>query len=242
MVLGCKWVLCGHIYWNGTNEYLWAPPVSIWHLACGIWRCQKASPLFPNLRVLGIHHCVTTHTQKTSNYNMMNITKAVLLSGSYCKSGCNVSRVLKVHTALEILQAFWQGNMMKILDQDSQYRTLSVYSLQDHRKRMGLDLWWYDHDVAMLSTEILEEVFIELLNDQKPELFRGVFWNFGFGGVWIPLLYLNEGHAVRCDSYSTKTARTLFHTRPKLPKPFFIPNQNCQNSFVSQHPRTWGRK
>ena len=47
-----------------------------------------------------------THTQKTSNYNMMKITKAVMLSGSYCKSGCNVSLVLKVHTVLEILQAF----------------------------------------------------------------------------------------------------------------------------------------
>ena len=75
---------------------------------------------------------------------------------------------------------------------------------------------------------------IGLLNDQKPELFRGVFCNFGFGGVWIPLLYLNEGHAVRCDSYSTKTARTLFHTRPKLPKPF------CQPT--SSNMREGGRK
>ena len=44
--------------------------------------------------------------QKTFNYNVMNITKAVLLSGSYFKSGFNFSLVLKVHTALEILQAF----------------------------------------------------------------------------------------------------------------------------------------
>ena len=91
-----------------------------------------------------------------------------------------------------------------------------------------------DHDVTMFSTKILEEIIIGLLNDQKPELFRGVFCNFGFGGVWIPLLYLNEGHAVRCDSYPTKTARTLFHTQPKLPKPF------CQPTFSNT--REGGRK
>ena len=77
----------------------------------------------------------------------------------------------------------------------------------------------------MFSTNILEEVIIGLLNDQKPEIFRGVFCTFCFGGVWIPLLYLNEGHAVRCDSYPTKTAKTLFHTQPKLPNPF------CQQTF-----------
>ena len=79
--------------------------------AFGIWHVEsedakKPSPLFPNLRVLGIHHCVTTHTQKTSNYNIMNITKAVLLSGSYCKSGCYVSILLKVHTALRSCRPF----------------------------------------------------------------------------------------------------------------------------------------
>ena len=54
---------------------------------------------------------------------------------------------------------------------------------------------------------------------------RDVFCNFGFGGAWVPLLYLNEGHAVSCDSYSTKTAKTIFTTSNPCA------DQNWQNDF-----------
>ena len=54
---------------------------------------------------------------------------------------------------------------------------------------------------------------------------RDVFCNFGFGGAWVPLLYLNEGHAVSCDSYSTKTAKTIFTTSNPCA------DQNLQNQL-----------
>ena len=68
---------------------------------------------------------------------------------------------------------------------------------------------------------------------------RKVFCNFGFGGAWMPLLYLNEGHAVSCDSYPRKTAKTIFarsnHTSEKLPKPFYLlksyPRKNDKTIF-----------
>ena len=77
--------------------------------AFGIWHVEsedaKNRPLCFLTSEFLASITVSPHIRRKhqTTYNMMSITKDVLLPG--CKSGCNVSLVLKVHTALEILEA-----------------------------------------------------------------------------------------------------------------------------------------